>query len=95
VLLDFFIIYIFQALECKKQSGSITTLVDPTLKSHKPEELDIIWEVIQQCTQMNPQQRPTMREVTTKLNEIIAISPELANPRHSPLWWAELEILST
>jgi hypothetical protein len=68
--------------------------MDPTLKSHKPEELDVIWEVIQECTQINPRQRPTMREVTTKLNEILAISPEIASPRHSPLWWAELEILS-
>jgi hypothetical protein len=68
-------------------------LVYPTFKSHKSEELDVIWEVIQKCSQMNPQQRLTMREVTTKLNEILAISPKIVSPRRSPLWWTELEIL--
>lgn len=68
--------------------------MDPALKSYKPEELDVIWEVIQACTQINPRQRPTICEITTKLREALDISPEIASPRHSPLWWAELEILS-
>nr|DAD21239.1 TPA_asm: hypothetical protein HUJ06_022702 [Nelumbo nucifera] len=65
---------------------NISKMVDPTLKSFKNDELDIICE--------DPMQRPTMREVTSKLREVIAISPEAATPRLSPLWWAELEILS-
>ena len=35
-----------------------------------------------------------MREVISKLREVIAISPDQAMPMLSPLWWAELEILS-
>jgi len=35
-----------------------------------------------------------MKEVTTALKEVLGISPEAATPRLSPLWWAELEILS-
>ncbi|KAJ3685158.1 hypothetical protein LUZ61_014322 [Rhynchospora tenuis] len=82
------------ALECIKETGSITPLLDPALRSHKPQELDVIWEVIQECTRINPHERPKMSEINTKLREVLAISPEIASPRHSPLWWAELEILS-
>ncbi|RVW31899.1 Protein MALE DISCOVERER 2 [Vitis vinifera] len=46
------------------------------------------------CIQPNARQRPTMKEVTSKLREVIPISPDSATPRLSPLWWAELEILS-
>jgi len=35
-----------------------------------------------------------MREVISKLREVIAISPDQATQMLSPLWWAELEILS-
>ncbi|XP_010274454.1 PREDICTED: protein MALE DISCOVERER 1-like [Nelumbo nucifera] len=73
---------------------NISKMVDPTLKSFKNDELDIICEVIQECINQDPRKRPTMREVTSKLREVIAISPEAATPRLSPLWWAELEILS-
>ncbi|KAF8409065.1 hypothetical protein HHK36_005137 [Tetracentron sinense] len=73
---------------------SVSYMIDPTLKSCKNNELDIICEVIQDCIQQDPRQRPTMREITSKLREVIAISPDAATPRLSPLWWAELEILS-
>lgn len=69
-------------------------MIDPTLQSFKDNELDIICEVIQDCIQPDPRLRPTMREITTKLREVLGISPEQAVPRLSPLWWAELEILS-
>ncbi|KAF5944551.1 hypothetical protein HYC85_018628 [Camellia sinensis] len=69
-------------------------MIDPTLKSFKNNELDIICEVIQDCIQQDMRKRPTMKEVTSKLREVIAISPDAATPRLSPLWWAELEILS-
>ncbi|WOK91497.1 protein MALE DISCOVERER 2 [Canna indica] len=80
--------------EYLKGNGGADSLVDPTLKLHKHEELDIICEVIQDCLSPDPRGRPTMNEVISKLRGIIAISPEAATPRLSPLWWAELEILS-
>ncbi|CAK9148125.1 unnamed protein product [Ilex paraguariensis] len=73
---------------------SISYLIDPTLKSFKNNELDIICEVIQECTQQDARKRPTMKEIISKLRGVIDISPESATPRLSPLWWAELEILS-
>lgn len=73
---------------------SISYMIDPTLKSFKNNELDVICEVIQDCIQSDPRQRPTMKEVTAKLREVISITPDAATPRLSPLWWAELEILS-
>jgi hypothetical protein len=64
------------------------------LKVHKEKDPEIICELIQTCIQSDPKKRPSMREVTTRLREVIGISPEAATPRLSPLWWAELEILS-
>ncbi|RWV96789.1 hypothetical protein BHE74_00039382 [Ensete ventricosum] len=75
-------------------NGGVGSLVDPTLKTHKEEELKIICEIIQACINPEPSKRPTMNEVTSKLRAVIPISPEAATPRLSPLWWAELEILS-
>ncbi|KAK7412458.1 hypothetical protein VNO78_03922 [Psophocarpus tetragonolobus] len=69
-------------------------LIDPTLKSFKDNELNVICEVIQDCIQPDPKLRPTMRDVTSKLREELGLSPEQVVPRLSPLWWAELEILS-
>ncbi|XP_009395715.2 protein MALE DISCOVERER 2-like isoform X1 [Musa acuminata AAA Group] len=75
-------------------NGGASSLVDPALKAHKDEELRIISEVIQDCVNPDPPKRPTMKDVTSKLKGVIPISPEAAMPRLSPLWWAELEILS-
>ncbi|KAL1096748.1 hypothetical protein V6Z11_D06G244000 [Gossypium hirsutum] len=74
--------------------GSLNNLVDPTLKGFKAEELEVICEVIQECIQSEPRQRPTMKDVSSKLRQAFNITPEQAVPRLSPLWWAELEILS-
>ncbi|KAF8411060.1 hypothetical protein HHK36_003599 [Tetracentron sinense] len=82
------------AAEFLNSKQSVSNMIDPTLKSFKSNELDIICEVIQDCIQQDPRQRPTMREITSKLREVIAISADAATPRLSPLWWAELEILS-
>ncbi|KAL6615779.1 hypothetical protein ACP70R_038049 [Stipagrostis hirtigluma subsp. patula] len=82
------------ALECIRDERGISCLLDPTLKAHKEKELDIIGELTQDCIQSDPKQRPSMREVTTRLREVLGITPEAATPRLSPLWWAELEILS-
>lgn len=87
-------IYFLQANEYLQDRQSINKLVDPTLKSFKDNELNNICNVITDCVQPEPRKRPTMKEVVTKLREVIAISPEAATPKLSPLWWAELEILS-
>ncbi|XWS19711.1 hypothetical protein CRYUN_Cryun31cG0039500 [Craigia yunnanensis] len=81
----------FQYLNDKR---SISYMIDPTLKSFKNDELDGICEIIQECIQTDPRQRPTMKDITSKLRQVINIPPEQATPRLSPLWWAELEILS-
>ncbi|KAK2995989.1 hypothetical protein RJ640_017353 [Escallonia rubra] len=73
---------------------SIGYMIDPTLKSFKDNELDVICEVIQACIQHDARKRPTMKEIISRLREVIDISPDAATPRLSPLWWAELEILS-
>ncbi|OAY74118.1 putative LRR receptor-like serine/threonine-protein kinase [Ananas comosus] len=82
------------ATEYLNDKRNIKNLVDPTLKNYKDEELEIICEVIQECIHPDPRNRPTMREIASKLRLVLAISPEAAAPRLSPLWWAELEILS-
>ncbi|KAK9279153.1 hypothetical protein L1049_012830 [Liquidambar formosana] len=70
-------------------------MVDPTLKSFQEEELEKLLEIIKDCVNPDPKQRPTMREVTARLKEITAMGPDGATPKLSPLWWAELEIMST
>lgn len=82
------------AREYLNDEHSIRHLVDPTLENFKDNELDIVCEVIQECVHPDPRHRPNMKEITTKLGEVLAISPDAATPRLSPLWWAELEILS-
>ncbi|XP_052183464.1 protein MALE DISCOVERER 2-like [Diospyros lotus] len=73
---------------------STSHLIDPTLKSFKNNELDVICEIIQVCIQQDARKRPTMKEIIERLREMIPITPDAATPRLSPLWWAELEILS-
>ncbi|GFP91708.1 probable LRR receptor-like serine/threonine-protein kinase at5g45840 [Phtheirospermum japonicum] len=73
---------------------TINSLIDPTLKSFKENELDVVCEVMLRCVQQDARRRPSMREVIQTLRQAIDISPESATPRLSPLWWAELEILS-
>lgn len=70
-------------------------MVDPTLTSFKEEELEQLGEVIKFCVHPDPKQRPTMKEVSTRLREISGISPDGATPKLSPLWWAEIELMST
>ncbi|XP_057985354.1 probable inactive receptor-like protein kinase At3g56050 [Hevea brasiliensis] len=85
--------YAAKAVEYLNDKCSISYLIDPTLKSFKNNELDLICEIIQECIQPDSRQRPTMKDITSKLREVIAISLDQATPRLSPLWWAELEIL--
>ncbi|KAJ3695745.1 hypothetical protein LUZ60_001122 [Juncus effusus] len=81
-------------LEIINEEINIAQLIDPALKAYKTEDLNVICEVIKACVQIDAERRPKMREITAKLRDVLAISPEAANPRLSPLWWAELEILS-
>ncbi|CAN4123687.1 unnamed protein product [Withania somnifera] len=74
---------------------NVSSLVDPTLKSFKNNELMVICEVIEECLQENIRKRPTVSEAIAKLREVIDVSPDAAVPRLSPLWWAELELLSS
>lgn len=69
--------------------------VDPTLSSFEDETVYKLYEVVKSCVLSDINLRPTMREVTAMLKEITAVAPEGAIPRTSPLWWAELEILSS
>uniref|UniRef100_A0A161ZN47 Protein kinase domain-containing protein n=1 Tax=Daucus carota subsp. sativus TaxID=79200 RepID=A0A161ZN47_DAUCS len=69
-------------------------MVDPILTSFKAEQLEKFDAVIKWCCCPNPKQRPTMREVTVQLKDITGIGNDGAVPKLSPLWWAELEIMS-
>lgn len=70
-------------------------MVDPTLQSFEAEQVEQIGEVIRSCVFHEPRLRPKMRQVASRLREITNIRPDGAVPRLSPLWWAELEILTT
>lgn len=86
----------FQAAQyLRHDKQNIASLVDPSLKSFKNNELMVICEVIEQCLQEDPRKRPTIKESIDKLREAIDVSPNAAVPRLSPLWWAELELLSS
>ncbi|XP_078429406.1 protein MALE DISCOVERER 2-like [Wolffia australiana] len=75
----------------RRDAGYIT---DPALDSFESDELDVLCEVIVECVHPDPKRRPTMRDVAARLQYGTGILPESAVPRLSPLWWAELEILS-
>lgn len=70
-------------------------MVDPTLKSLRDEEINALCEVIRSCINLDLLERPTMAQIACQLRDITAMSPEGATPKLSPLWWAELEIISS
>ncbi|KAH1045359.1 hypothetical protein J1N35_036143 [Gossypium stocksii] len=72
----------------------LVKMVDPILKSFDTKQVEAIGEVVNACVDPEPKRRPNMREVSARLREIIGISPDDAVPKLSPLWWAELEIMS-
>ncbi|XVF20350.1 hypothetical protein REPUB_Repub11eG0190600 [Reevesia pubescens] len=78
-----------------KRDQPLKEMVDPTLKFFQEDELEKLYEVIKTCVHPDPKERPTMREIAAKLKEITSMGPDGATPKLSPLWWAELEILST
>lgn len=82
------------ALDYLKGNTPLEQILDPILTSFRTEDLEKLDQVIKSCTHSNPEKRPTMKEITTSLREITAMGPDGATPKLSPLWWAELEILS-
>lgn len=78
-----------------KGEKPLKEMVDPTLKSFQENELEELLEVIKNCLHPDHKQRPPMRDILPKLKEITAMGPDGATPKLSPLWWAELEILTT
>lgn len=83
------------ALDQLRKGRPLRELVDPTLNTFREEELEKLFRLIKDCLLSNPKQRPKMTEITAKLKEITTLGPDGATPKSSPLWWAELEILST
>ncbi|GAB4824297.1 hypothetical protein Ancab_007183 [Ancistrocladus abbreviatus] len=83
------------ALECIRGDHLPREAIDPTLTTFQEDEVQGLFSIIQDCVHPNPEERPAMREITARLKEITEMSPDGAIPKLSPLWWAELEILST
>lgn len=72
----------------------IMDMVDRTLTAVGIEHITELADVIRSCINVSPEKTPTMTEVAERLRVITSIKPEEAYPRVSPLWWAELEIIS-
>ncbi|KAL6865043.1 hypothetical protein ACP4OV_016194 [Aristida adscensionis] len=71
-------------------------VMDPGLRrSFHGATVDRLDGVIRGCTDREPRRRPAMAEVARQMREITAMPPAAATPKVSPLWWAELEIIST
>ncbi|CAH8345428.1 unnamed protein product [Eruca vesicaria subsp. sativa] len=77
------------------ENDDLGEIIDPSLKTFKEEELEVICDVIRECLKPDQRHRPSMKDVAEQLKHVINITPEKATPRASPLWWAELEILSS
>lgn len=78
-----------------KGTQPLREMVDPTLRSYQEDQLQEIGDVIKLCGDPDPRQRPSMKEVSGRLRLITGMGPDGAVPKLSPLWWAEIEILST
>lgn len=82
------------AIQYLRLDKPLKELVDPTLTSLQEEQLEQIGQLLRSCLHSNPEHRPTMKLITSRLRLITGITPDEAIPRLSPLWWAELEIAS-
>lgn len=81
-------------LDYLRHERPLREVVDPTLKSFNEQQVEKLLQVAKECVLPDPTQRPTMRDVTFKLKEITGLGHDEVIPKLSPLWWAELEILS-
>lgn len=70
-------------------------MIDPSLECFKKNELDVICEITQECINEEPRQRPTIKDVASKLRSVTGISPNIATPSFSPLWRQELQLEDT
>ncbi|RWW75469.1 hypothetical protein BHE74_00016515, partial [Ensete ventricosum] len=70
-------------------------MIDSTLKSFDEVTCDALCKVICCCIHPEAKERPTMVEVARRMRDITAMPPDGATPKVSPLWWAELEIISS
>lgn len=70
-------------------------IVDPTLKPVREEDITAICDIIRPCINHVPKERPTMADVVAQLRQMTSLTPEAVSPKLSPLWWAELEIISS
>jgi hypothetical protein len=74
--------------------GPVMGMVDPTLNYVPEEHVRAFSELIRLCISEDRRRRPTMAELTKRMQEITGITQDQAIPRKSALWWAELEIIS-
>uniref|UniRef100_A0A0A9GXT1 Protein kinase domain-containing protein n=1 Tax=Arundo donax TaxID=35708 RepID=A0A0A9GXT1_ARUDO len=74
---------------------SLAELIDSSLSSFHEEPARALCEVARSCIDPDPEKRPQMAQVTARMKEITALGPEGVTPKVSPLWWAELEIMSS
>lgn len=72
----------------------LTGMVDPTLRSVPLEQVAALTELVKLCISDDPWRRPSVAEVTRRMQEITGFSQDQSTPRNSALWWAELEILT-
>uniref|UniRef100_A0ACD5U3S0 Uncharacterized protein n=1 Tax=Avena sativa TaxID=4498 RepID=A0ACD5U3S0_AVESA len=82
-----------------RRERQLRDVMDPGLSRNsaplQADTVDRLDSVIRSCTDREARRRPTMTEVARQLREITAMPPDAATPKVSPLWWAELEIIST
>jgi len=76
-------------------SMSVAEVIDSSLGWFPEEAARALCEVARSCMDPDPKKRPQMAQVAARMKEITALGPEGATPKVSPLWWAELEIMSS
>ncbi|KAK9727323.1 hypothetical protein RND81_05G273700 [Saponaria officinalis] len=82
-------------LELLEKDRTPRETMDPTLSYFHEGQVQRLFYIIRDCINLDARDRPSMREVAAQLRQITGMGPEEATPKLSPLWWAELEILSS
>lgn len=73
----------------------VKEMMDPTLTFFREEDAIALCKVIRSCINSDLQERPSMSKIVNILKDITLMTPDRAVPMASPLWWAELEILTS